>query len=462
MLALANDAAATENERAVALRKAAELDKREAAELTEREQATEKTIDSLCPRPESGSIVYRNLTKVDGLGMRVTAADVRAWVLDYVCEGKQRRYTIGKRYDKAGQLALALKDAIIKARRLHGSIAQDIDPFKVDADADAAAEAKADAERRANDPDENPTVGRLADLWFIYAEDHLRKNTVLTAHTAMNRLKEQGFDQRKVREVTRDHLKELKAALGKTPMLANRCRAFVSAIFNWGAKNGVGGLTEASVNPARRVKGVLEDYPARECELVIPSQKQIDALHAALDARAGQQSADAIRLLLLTGARKTEVLALEWQEIKDLDGDDPAWVLPADRAKQKKKRRFPLSDPQVLSLLRERHKQTGKGKYVFPGLKPNKPLLDIYHLWDTVRREAGLTFRLHALRHVFVSRGLKAGVPIFTVGKLVGHSSAWMTEQYSHLADRDAADAAKLIGSTLAPSAPANGANHVA
>src|SRR5208283_4121648 len=134
----------------------------------------------------------------------------------------------------------------------------------------------------------------------------------------------------------------------------------------------------------------------------------------------------------LTGARKSEVLGLEWQEIDDLHGDNAVWVLPAKRAKQKKPRPFPLADPQVLDLLRRLHAKTGKGKYVFPSaLRPGAPLRDMNALWYSVRDAAGLSgFRLHDLRHIFVSRGLNSGVPIFTVGQLVGHSSAYMTSRY--------------------------------
>jgi|SRR5208282_1564175 len=71
------------------------------------------------------------------------------------------------------------------------------------------------------------------------------------------------------------------------------------------------------------------------------------------------------------------------------------------------------------------------------------------------RDEAGLTsFRLHDLRHVFVSKALALGIPIHTVGELVGHSSAYMTSRYGHLCNRVAADAAQRIGAALAPTKP--------
>lgn len=124
------------------------------------------------------------------------------------------------------------------------------------------------------------------------------------------------------------------------------------------------------------------------------------------------------------------MLRLEWSEIDDLDGPNPIWLLPAKRAKQKKDRPFPLSDPQALALLRRWHAQHGKGRFVFPCLRPGAPLRDITHLWEAVKDEAGLTgYHLHDLRHVFVSNALNSGVSIFTVGQLVGHSTPYMTSR---------------------------------
>ena len=450
LIRLAADPAAFPNERAVALRKANEL--KEPASL----RVTEKSADTL-PAPESGSRIYRE-TGHDQLGLRVTAAGARSWTLDYVCNRRQRRFTVGPRH------AFTVKAAITEARRLQGLIAQGIDPFDVKAEREADAAAKQEAERRAKDPDTDPTIGHLAELWLADAERTLRPNSIITARTCLNRLKSLKFDQRRVREVTRRDVAAMMTALHKTPTMANRARGFLSTVLNYAIVNGIG-LTEASANPARRVKGILADNPEHPRKLVIPSPKQIDALHAALDARAGQPSADAIRLMLLTGARKNEVLRLEWSEIEDLFGDNPIWLLPAKRAKQKKDRPFPLSDPQVLALLRRLHAKNGKGRFVFPGRCPGAPLRDITNLWTSVRDEAGLSsvsrFRLHDLRHCFVSRGLNAGVPIYTVGQLVGHSSAYMTSRYGHGDSRVAADAAKLIGGTLAPkpsTAETNGA----
>src|ERR1700722_9304375 len=106
LIRLAADPAAFEGERAVALRKAADLTER-AQPSTPR--VSEKNVDSL-PAPESGSVIYRE-TGIAGLGLRVTAAGARAWTLDYVCNGRQPRYTIGPRH------AFTLKAATIEAKR---------------------------------------------------------------------------------------------------------------------------------------------------------------------------------------------------------------------------------------------------------------------------------------------------------------------------------------------------------
>ena len=446
VLALANDPGAFEGERGVALRKADLLERKSKSSAAPR--VTERNLDSL-PAPETGSHIYRE-TGTRGLGLRVTAAGARSWILDYSCNGHQRRYTVGPRH------AFTLKGAANEAKRLAGLVAQGVDPFDVKAEREAAATAKREAERRAEDPDTDPSVQHLAERWFKeYAERSLRPNTLISARASLDKVNALGFGDRKVREVTRRDVVAIMHGLRKTPIVANRCRAFLSTIFNYAIGNGIG-LSDASVNPARRIKGILVDNAEAPRKVIVPTQKQIDALHAALDARAGQPSADAIRLMLLSGARKNEVLRMEWSEIDDLFGAHPVWLLPAARAKQKKDRAFPLADPKVLDLLRRLHAKNGKSRFVLSARRAGTPLKDVNGLWRAVRDEAGLSrFRLHDLRHVFVSRGLNAGVPIYTVGQLVGHSSAYMTSRYGHGDNKVAAEAARLIGAGLAPSTSA-------
>ncbi len=452
VLALANDPAAFEGERAVARQKATELERKSKSSAP---RVTEKNIDSL-PAPQTGSVIYRD-TPIRGLGLRVTAQNARSWTLDYSCAGRQRRYTLAARH------VLTLKAAVNEAKRLQGLVAQGVDPFDMKSEREAAATAKREAERRAKDPDADPSVQHLADRWFKeYAERALRPNTLISARASLDKVNALGLGDKKVREVTRRDVVTIMHALRKTPVAANRCRSFLSTIFNFGIANGIG-LSDASVNPARRIKGILVDNAEAPRKVIVPTQKQIDALHAALDARAGQPSADAIRLMLLSGARKNEILRMEWSEIDDLFGAHPVWLLPAARAKQKKDRAFPLADPKVLDLLRQLHAKNGKSRFVLSARRAGTPLKDVNGLWRAVRDEAGLTrFRLHDLRHVFVSRGLNAGVPIYTVGQLVGHSSAYMTSRYGHGDNKVAADAARLIGAGLAPTtANTNGAHPV-
>ena len=158
---------------------------------------------------------------------------------------------------------------------------------------------------------------------------------------------------------------------------------------------------------------------------------------------------------------------MEWSEIENLDGDDPVWVLPPERAKQKRERRFPLADPQVLDLLRRRHAQTDtrRRRSSFPASAPASRCQSVTRLWGLVRDEAGMSrFTVHDLRHVFVSAGLNDGIPLFTMSELVGHSTTTMTARYGHLASGAAEDAVKRIGRRLAPTKPSapemNGATH--
>ena len=176
------------------------------------------------------------------------------------------------------------------------------------------------------------------------------------------------------------------------------------------------------------------------------SRAEVSRLHRALDdygsARPSQaRQADIIRLLLLTGCRKSEVVTLRWQ---DIDGD----ALNLVDAKTGPRRVF-LSAPARAIL--ERQPVTG-GAYVFPSpLNPEQPLSRDLSVWNSVRKEAGIEdVRLHDLRHTFASHAVLQGIPLPVVSRLLGHKRPSMTLRYAHVSDRETEAAAERIGMTIA------------
>lgn len=191
-------------------------------------------------------------------------------------------------------------------------------------------------------------------------------------------------------------------------------------------------------NPARCVK----PNPRRKLTRFL-SREEIRRLHRVLDGYANERTsrqADMIRLLLLTGCRKGEIVGLRW---RDFDGDmlnlgdsktGPRKVLLNAAA-----RRILESQPQTES------------PYVFPSSSnPARPCSDNLPLWYKVRRQAGIEdARLHDLRHTFASQAALQGVPLPVVARLLGHRQVRMTLRYAHVADREVEAAAERVGAAI-------------
>ena len=176
------------------------------------------------------------------------------------------------------------------------------------------------------------------------------------------------------------------------------------------------------------------------------SGEEIGRLHSELDRHAGARpsrarQADIIRLLLLTGCRKSEIVTLRWQ---DIDGD----TLALGDGKTGP-RRVLLNVPARAIL--ERQPRTGSA-YVFPSaFDPGRPLSPDLGLWRSVRRNAGIEdVRLHDLRHTFASHAVLQGVPLPVVSRLLGHKRPSMTLRYAHVGDRQTEAAAERVGVAIA------------
>ena len=163
-----------------------------------------------------------------------------------------------------------------------------------------------------------------------------------------------------------------------------------------------------------------------------------------LDGFEDQQVANLVRLMLLTGARKGEVLKAEWRQF---DLDEGTWVKPSAHTKQKKLHRAPLN-AEAIALLRSIPHDL---PYVFPA-RAGRPRQDIRKPWAHICRDAGLQdMRRHDLRHSFASilAGKNLSLPI--IGKLMGHTQAKTTQRYAHLADDPLRKATAIVGKIVTP-----------
>ena len=174
------------------------------------------------------------------------------------------------------------------------------------------------------------------------------------------------------------------------------------------------------------------------------SREEVDRLHGALDRAAGKgvrQQADIIRLLLLTGCRRGEIVGLRRSEVH---GD--TLVLADSKTGPRK---VPLGTEARHILDRQPRTES---PFVFPSpLDPSRPRGGDLPLWYRVRKEAGIKdVRLHDLRHTHASHAVMNGVPVPVVSRLLGHSNTRMTLRYAHLGDRDIEQAAERVGRAVA------------
>ena len=175
------------------------------------------------------------------------------------------------------------------------------------------------------------------------------------------------------------------------------------------------------------------------------SREEIGRLHEVLDRYetkrpSSKAQADIIRLLLLTGCRKSEILNLRWREV----GND---MLELEDSKTGP--RQVLLSPDARAVI-ERQPRPGS-PWVFPSpLNPIRPRTEL-DLWKRLRKLAELEgVRIHDLRHTFASQAAMQGIPLPVVARLLGHAQVQMTLRYAHVSDRDVEAAAERIGGVMA------------
>ncbi len=287
--------------------------------------------------------------------------------------------------------------------------------------------------------EERPTIARLWSLYDETAAARASRDTDL-ARYAMHIAPY--FAQKTPAELATFDLDRLRVKKLKTlsPQTVKHIMALLRRIINFGVEKGFCPQPEPS-----RLRFNFPRVDNQKTENL--TQEQLAALIAALDAEPDQNAAAFIRLALVTGMRKGALLALQWD---DIDFERGFITLRGDSAKKGKTERIPLSEPARMAL--ERVARTDS-PFIFPG-RYGGQRQDFKRVANRVKEKAGLpeNFRpLHGLRHTYASWLASSGkVDLYTLQKLLTHSSPQMTQRYAHLADealqRAAAVAGELFG----------------
>ena len=232
----------------------------------------------------------------------------------------------------------------------------------------------------------------------------------------------------------------LHQALRATPSTANRTVDVLARIWNAAADRG---LLPEGANPCRLV--VKNRERPRERFLSEAEFRRLGRILAEAETRPGVSvhAIAAIRLLLLTGCRKNEILTLRWSDV-DLKASELKLADSKTGA-----RVVPLS-PEAAAVLAGIPRVKGN-PHVIPGKVAGKPLHNLDNLWRRIRARAGLgDVRLHDCRHSFASRALALGEGLTMIGRLLGHARVETTARYAHLARDSVRQSAGRVSASIA------------
>lgn len=216
----------------------------------------------------------------------------------------------------------------------------------------------------------------------------------------------------------------------------NRVVIVLRHIFNLARKWRVPGITE---NPTTGIN--LAPDVNRERFL---SLEEAQRLIVSIEQDENTVAANAIMLLLLTGARRNEITQAKWEH---LDWDQKTLFVPL--SKSGKPRTIALNGAAI-ALLRT-IRATDGCEYIFPSPVTRRPSPSLHFPWQRIRVRAGLPdLRLHDLRHSFASFLVNRGVSLYVVQGLLGHGHTRYTQRYAHLAPDTLREAAETVGSVIA------------
>jgi integrase/predicted DNA-binding transcriptional regulator AlpA len=393
---------------------------------------TKRLVDTLGPAEKERFVWDRELP---GFGVRQSRAGVVTYVLQYRVEGRQRRYRIGRH-----GAPWTPETARTEARRLIGEVAEGRDPQSWRF--------------------ECRSLPNVAQLCAVYVEEGMyacKPSTISCARGCVENHIEPLLGTRRADTLTRGDIEKMMRdiAAGKTARTVKKGRRRLARVRGGkGAANNAlvilsGALNYAvaqKIRPDNPALGVKQ-YPGRKLDRFL-SPAELARLGDVLAAATalGVESIyalAAIKLLILTGCRKNEVLTLkrtfvDWYHrcLRLPDSKTGAKVVHLGAAAM----RLVEGIPEVVG-----------NSFLLPGKKDGTHVTDLQSVWERVREAAGLEdVRIHDLRHSFASIGADLGDSMLIISKLLGHASPKTTERYTHLFDHPLKAAADRISEQIA------------
>lgn len=347
--------------------------------------------------------------ELPGFGLRVYRSGRKRWIVQLRQRKVTRRITLG---DPAGMSA---PDARRAARAILAQNALDGLPTR---------------QPRSERHDPRFSV-YVAEFWKDYS-GHWKGSTQARNRQIIEISLVPYFGRRHIGTITRPDVLAWKDALRDRQGKFNRELPVLAAMLGYAEKLG---YRPKGSNPCRGMPRYKRQLPERY--LTAKEFRRLGAVLTECESIYPEPVA-AIRMLIFTGARCSEITGLQWEWI-----DPPYAQLPDSKTGPKRL----YLNRQAIEILDAR-KGEGVGA-VFPNASSRRNLLP--KAWEAMRRKAAIPdVRLHDLRHSFASVGIMDGISLARVGKVLGHALPETTARYAHLADSAIADAAARVSSSIA------------
>jgi integrase len=354
---------------------------------------TKAAIDGLA-LPEHGKRADYQDTKTTGLQLRVTSNGTKTFSVLRRIQGTLERITIGRYPD------LTVEQARRKATQINADIANDVNPGEV----------KRGRKRELT----------FSELFAEYLERHSKRNK-RTWTEDVSKFKiylEKPLGSKKLSTIDRASIAAIHSSITKSghSITANRVKALISSVFGWAISTGLW-----HTNPAIGIK--LNKEHSRDRFI------QGDELPKFFQALADEQNRtmrDYFLLSLLTGARRSNVLSMQWA---DVNLERAEWRIR--ETKNGTPQTVTLS-PEAVEVLRERKVESNR--FVFPGTGKTGHLAEPKKGWQRILERAGIAdLRIHDLRRTLGSWQAKTGASMAIIGKSLNHKNQNTTAIYARL-----------------------------
>jgi integrase len=354
---------------------------------------TKRCLEAL-PTPETSRVYYHD-ARTEGLTLCVTLAGTKTFYLYRWHQGRPVRIPLGR------FPATSIEQARRQAKALMGDMAKGTDP-----------QAARQAARH------EQTVSGLFTFWL---ETHAKpRKRSWQADVVRYNAYLRPWANRKLSSIHKADVQALHAKVGaeRGPYAANRLLTLIKAMFYRADDMG-----HVGVNPAVSVRRFPEEKRDRFLH-----GDELPAFFQALNAEPNDTLRDFFLVALLTGARKTNILTMQWA---DVSFDLGLWRIPETKSGEPVV--VPLSTP-ALAILRRRFEARHGSSWVFPSKGKTGHLVEPKSAWKRICDRARLQHvRIHDLRRSLGSWQAMMGSSLPIIGKSLGHKQASTTMIYARL-----------------------------